>query len=237
MSNPQQISNYVPGITLAAALTSGAGPIVATLNSVAGLPIVGNFMLRLDDPAPATTYEWVEVTSVNVGASQVTIGTRGLEGTSPLAHGIGTIVSNILSAGMILRAFPWGTLPGGYAQITANQAAITAEVDVTGLTVTVTVGANRRIRISACANIAATVADDVAELRIKEGVTVLSFWDGVVRVVGGGQTMAPQVTLTPTAGVHTYKIAATLAIGTGSITVQAGATFPAFILVEDIGPA
>ena len=89
MANRQQLANFVPGLTLAAPLTNSG--LTATLSSVAGLPTVGPFRLRLDDPAPATTYEWTEVTSVNVGASQVTftggagIG-RGLEGTTAIAH-------------------------------------------------------------------------------------------------------------------------------------------------------
>jgi hypothetical protein len=41
--------------------------------------------------------------------------------------------------------------------------------------------------------------------------------------------------LTPSTGSHTYKLSAERPQGTANITMQAGSTFPAFILVEDVG--
>ena len=39
----------------------------------------------------------------------------------------------------------------------------------------------------------------------------------------------------PSGGSHTYKLSVLRLSGTGSLTMYAGAAYPAFILVEDIG--
>jgi len=127
-----------------------------------------------------------------------------------------------------------GTL--GYAQIVASQVGITTQVDITGLTVTVTVGTGRRIRISAFTPaLVSTVATDEGEIHIMEGATELSHVDlqQIGQAGGGGGTCS--VVLTPTVGSHTYKVQAVRGAGTGSITWSAAATYPSYILVEDIG--
>lgn len=126
-----------------------------------------------------------------------------------------------------------GTL--GYGQVVASQASITTEVDLTGLAATVTVGTGRRIRVSAHIMTGSTGADKV-RLRIKEGATVLQTAD--VRVLANdSNTLSSSVVLTPSAGAHTYKLSLGREIGTGTLTMYANPTFPAYILVEDIGAA
>lgn len=127
-----------------------------------------------------------------------------------------------------------GTL--GYAQITSNITGISTETDLTGLSVTVTVGTGRRIRVSAFAPHARTVADGVTRLRIKESTTTLTMADGHVRAAGEGQIpLQAAVILTPSAGSHTYKLSLARDSGTGTVGCTALSTNPAFILVEDIG--
>jgi len=126
-----------------------------------------------------------------------------------------------------------GTL--GYAQVTANQGSITTVVDLTSLTVTATLVAGRRIRITGQCLFQSTVADDTVELRIMEGGTQLTQIDVIARVASITATAHGSVILTPTAASHTYKLSALRASGTGTVTMTAGATFPAYILVEDIG--
>lgn len=126
-----------------------------------------------------------------------------------------------------------GTL--GYAQVTANQGPpITTEVDLTGLAVTVTVAAGRRIKITGYIGGASSVSDDVLQLAVKEGATQLNRANKGVR---GGNTEHWSVIWsgTPTAGAHTYKLTLARVVGTGNVNMSAGATEPAFILVEDIG--
>src|SRR5437773_562988 len=58
-----------------------------------------------------------------------------------------------------------------YAQVTANQGTFTALTDLTSLTVTVTIGAGRRIKITGYAGLGSSVANDYMQILIREGST------------------------------------------------------------------
>ncbi len=137
-----------------------------------------------------------------------------------------------------ISANPLGTI--GYAQIVAAQALISGQVDIAGLASTVTVGAGRRIRITAyCANFSGTVATDKFSVQIWEGATQLQSQASCVEAAAAGGNASTFFTVTaivqPSAGLHTYKVGAVRNNGTGTGTFGASATAPAFINVEDIG--
>jgi hypothetical protein len=122
----------------------------------------------------------------------------------------------------------------GYAQIVANQAGITAETDLTGLTTTVTIGTNRRIKITGFVYQFLRTAGTVTFTNLvlqQDGVQVAVETVGINNTYGGGTVLW---TGTPSAGSHTYKLRA---VTDGTITLVAAATTPDFILVEDIGAA
>jgi hypothetical protein len=73
----KQLANFVQHALTVQPLV---GDTVLTWDSVSGWPPVGDFSLRLDNPA-LTISELVRVTSVNVGANQTTV-VRAQEGTS-----------------------------------------------------------------------------------------------------------------------------------------------------------
>lgn len=147
----------------------------------------------------------------------------------------------------------WGNL--GYAQVVANQTIVASgtETDLTNLTVTVTVGTNRKIRLSAQGILSRTVADGATIGRFKEGSTELGRWAqhspsaaGEFNFAYGALQSAPlgslpgggnPVFLTPSAGTHTYKLTLQRFSGTGNVTLNAGTTSVAFIAVDDMGPA
>jgi hypothetical protein len=84
------------------------------------------------------------------------------------------------------------------------------------------------------------VVDDVVTMRIKEdGTTVqtaeLNIDSRTTAAIN--QSLERSVVEAPTAGSHTYTITLALGGGSGSLTMVASSTSPAFILVEDIGPA
>lgn len=123
-----------------------------------------------------------------------------------------------------------GTL--GFAGQATSQTAIgTTITDITGLAVTVTVAAGRRVRVSAVGQINHDNTQ-VASLILREGTTVLqtSQHSGAA---GETRAHSPSVILTPTAGSHTYKVS--MQTSTGTAGLVASATQPAYILVEDIG--
>lgn len=130
-----------------------------------------------------------------------------------------------------------GMLKNGYAQATSAQGSITTVVDLTNLSVTVTVGTNRRIKISGECLSGSTTGTDTVRLQIQEGSTVLQLRDIITNVNSAELQHHAEVVLNPTAGSHTYKLTMQRAAGAGTVTMNAGATFPAFILVEDLGPA
>lgn len=121
-----------------------------------------------------------------------------------------------------------------YAEVTANQTGISAETDLTGLTVTITVPVGRRLRITGQARVDAVTTGGHVIGRIKEGATELTRW--LNEDIGAAQaaTSNDYAIITPTAGTHTYKLTLEKFNGGNTVTVVAGSTQPAFILVEDI---
>ncbi len=143
-------------------------------------------------------------------------------------------------AGEVLTAANVNKLPGGwigYAEVTSSQGSIVSETDITSLTVTVTVGASRRIRVSYRGALATTIAGDTAASYIKEGATTLQSTHDVHMPTTAAFAAETSVVLTPTGGSHTYKIASLRATGTGTIQHTATTATPSYIVVEDIGPA
>jgi hypothetical protein len=146
-------------------------------------------------------------------------------------------------SGDVYTAANHARMPGGwigYAEVTAPQLSVgTTEVDLTGLTVTVTVGASRRVRVTGHGLLGANGGAVIPVGRIKEGTTELGRWAHHSLAGSGIYDMAEgAVVLTPTAGAHTYKMTLQDAgTGPGTITLQSSVLGPSFILVEDLGPA
>lgn len=130
---------------------------------------------------------------------------------------------------------PWGVM--GYAEITANLAAVTTIADASGLSITFTAAANRRYRISAHVGFTTTVANDVAGIHIADGSNVtLQLWRVHMPNTATYFAGSPAVVESPAAGSVTYKVRCERIVGTGSVVPSAATTSPALILVEDIGP-
>lgn len=131
-----------------------------------------------------------------------------------------------------------GVLASGYAQVVANQTSIgdTTDIDLTSLTVTVTVRSGSRIRITArCMFTCTSGSNLIGTLAIKESATVLSQSNFTIPGAGLWDTPIAIAILTPSAGAHTYKLSVHTDAAANVMTLSAAATFPSFILVEDIG--
>jgi hypothetical protein len=135
---------------------------------------------------------------------------------------------------------PGGALAStlGYMEVIANQTGIsTSSVDLTGLLVTVTVPAGRRIRLTGYVTFDnQNAGQNAVALELKEGATRINFAQSVMDPSGGTtgdlQTLVADAIITPSAGAHTYKLTAVCSLAT--VDLVASATAPAFILVEDI---
>lgn len=125
----------------------------------------------------------------------------------------------------------------GYAEVTADQTGIgTSVTDLTSLSVTVTVPASRRVRVTGKIIVgAASTPPAVVELYIRDGSST-TLNKSQIRIDAASQDslMAAWVG-TPAPGSNTYKLSALVTAGT--FTSAAAATYPSFILVEDLGPS
>lgn len=130
-----------------------------------------------------------------------------------------------------------------YAEITSNFTTATSgsDVDVTNLAVTVTAptgGALFKITVFTMGvNSSNNSSGGSINLKIKESTTDLSYTGYDYSADDGTSTrkipMTAIAVVSATAGAHTYK--ASLVQNTaGTITLTAGATYPAFMLVEKI---
>jgi hypothetical protein len=143
------------------------------------------------------------------------------------------IAANAVTAAKLDAAIPLGTL--GYAQVTANQGSIVTETALTGLSKAVTVGAGRRIKITASINVEPSDTTTGAKLRIKEGTTTLRQLGMPRQDPAVIDTIDGSVVLTPSAGVHTYYLTLEADRSGGGSLILQGTSGPCFILIEDIG--
>lgn len=151
------------------------------------------------------------------------------------------------NVGDVLTKANFDKLPGGwlgYAEVTTAQTGITTVTDLTNLTVTVTVGTNRKIRITGCSVVSRTVGDGIVVGSIQEGATELGRWCQMFpgaatfeNACGSVVSSPAGAFATPSAGSHTYKLTLTRNSGTGTVGINPVGTDAAWILVEDIGPA
>lgn len=120
----------------------------------------------------------------------------------------------------------------GYAEITANHVQTGAGTsDVTGLSVTVNVGA-RPIKIEfGCTSLANSSGSGLSSISIMEGATVLT--SATYGLTTNTVPIYRAVRLAPSAGSHTYKIALGQII-TGNSTLGAAANSPAYIHVTEV---
>jgi hypothetical protein len=195
-----------------------------------------HLVLVLDPTGVNGAPEIVYVTAHTAATTVCTIA-RAQESTNARSHATGTTWFHAPTArDFELSPNALAPLATRYAQVVANQAAITTVVDLAGLSVTVLVPANRRIKItgyiSECSN---DTIDFGGTLFIMEGATQLQQADWLVARAGFATACSVMGVLQPSAGSHTYKLTMQN-LGGGIVTMLASATKPAFILVEDIGP-
>lgn len=125
------------------------------------------------------------------------------------------------------------------ATLTSIQTGLIAtDTDVTGLSITVTVPANRRLKITAYVTIdneAASVG--IGVIKIKEDGTQITVRQPPLDADSGlreGADVDFSVFTTPAAGTHTYKVTAAISSANGRLfhTSQN----PGYLTVEDVGP-
>lgn len=225
--------------------TLAAGATTVDVQSTGGSPPLPFYLVV--DPGSDDKREVVLVDGSKTATSFTLSGmsSRGQDGTDDVEHGSGAVCAVVPVSAHINdlhdRVDNASTGELGYAEVTANQTGITTEVDLTGLSVTVTVETGRLVRVSAGGQLRWTSAADPNILMMikQDGTRVQNI--GKVRGPDTGGTAAERalavegsVRLAPSAGSHTYNVSLSADVATD---VQASGFNPAFILVEDLGPA
>lgn len=125
----------------------------------------------------------------------------------------------------------------GEATVTSNQTGITTETAVTGLTASPTIPASRKIKVTVCLHIKSDTANDRWRVRVKADGTTLQDFRNPDTSANLSDTAQFTATHTPSAGTIAYTVTVERTSGSGSLAVEAAATSPASLLIEDIGPS
>lgn len=185
--------------------------------------------------SPALAANSIRIAIIVVGASSIANAAAVNQGEEtkvlPIASSIPYQVTDSLG-NLICPRDPLRKVLG-YRQILADQGSITTEVAVTGLSCPVIVPANRKIKLKVFMNSSNATADAYNVAIIKESSTTLQQAYANSRSGSVYEFLEPELLLTPSTGSHTYSVTAIGNVtGSGTMTVRAGATLPAFIKVE-----
>lgn len=196
-------------------------------------PIITNASITADTITGFTTENNGSIYGIPITAGVFTT-PNTINGTSIVAASIGStaLSTNAVQANQLAT----NSVTLGYSQITANLTGLssTSPSQLSGLTTTVTIPTgNRRIEVLAF------IPWITSSTTI---ITDITLWDGTV---GSGtkisqatsQCSATQLSpsfisaiITPSSGSKTYNVG--YDVNTGNITVNAGTTFPAYIIVR-----
>lgn len=180
---------------------------------------------QIPNVADEGTVVGAHVNQINFVGSGVTATSDGTGGATVTVPGGGSSV---------------GQVDGGYMAMTANSTnnatGGVGSSDVTGLSVNVTLSSTRRYKVTFDGQIQSSIAGDVGTIAIKDGSTVISYTP-VTLATSGRSGHVEAVVIAPTSGVHNFKMSLGRVSGSGNVNIAAGAAFPAFIQVEDVGAA
>jgi hypothetical protein len=127
-----------------------------------------------------------------------------------------------------------GPIQLGYAESRSAQTGITTEVDITGLTTTVTVAAGRQLRITGSVAMRSNTLTQGGQVRIKQDNVEIQYMPMMPVVADQSEVLQRSVIVSPTAGTHTYKLTVQRSGGSNTVSLDAYSTDPNWILVEDI---
>lgn len=179
-----------------------------------------------------------EIAPLAVTTAELADGSVTLAKMASNSVGSTQIVDGSVAPGDLDSSLPRGKLAKTVLP-TAVQSGITAEVDVTGGTVTFTAGTGRLIKVTVYTGYLQSTAGAGLNMALKEGSTYLQRFHHISVNVIITMNMF-QAVIAPSAGAHTYKLTAASHAG-GAVTIQntgIGAGYnEGYILVEDIGAA
>jgi len=145
-----------------------------------------------------------------------------------------TFVTATALSAQQLNNYPFGLV--GYAENTSlAQTGITTVTDITGLSVTFTGVAGRRYRVEGYLLLQSTVSGDTVNLIIRNSANT-SLQQSIYHLESNASAYFCTSTLVMAAtGATTIKLSMQRQAGTGTMTANGGGTFPAQLVITDIG--
>ena len=159
-----------------------------------------------------------------------------LPALSPVANGDFVAVLATGADRLILGRVGGGSRVVAYAQITADSSQFSSLTLIPGLSVTFTAVADRRYKMSFECEVVQTVGGDVWVFNMEDTAVTLKRVTGRNATTNSVSISASYSNNASITGSKTWRINGVRASGSGNIQVGAAATYPAFVLVEDIGP-
>ena len=230
-------SNFMSGSLTDNPLTVGATS--ANSANFSTLPVVDAtsvLVLVLDPLGASGAPEIVYVTAHTAASTSVTI-VRAQETSTARQFPTGTLWFHAPTA-RDFELSPNALAPFAtrYAEFNGADQIITAGVLLSGLSITVLVPANRRLKLTMKGSVFTSVNDDTANLQIREGATILNSYT-ISRLTGSDVfSYLASAIISPTAGSHTYTGFGLRSTGTGVVQHRGNANNVSYILAEDIGP-
>lgn len=173
--------------------------------------------------------ETISYATYTTGSGVIAGLVRGLATTTDVQHSSGQSVQSAYSSLFV------GKRTLGYVQVTADQTAITTAVDLTSLTLAVTVPVGgARIKITGRVGWQLASSTAISGLLILEDGSQLDGSNFQISTSGARLDQIHSIVKTATAGSHTYKLQGVRISGSTQLDMKASATAPAFILVEVI---
>jgi hypothetical protein len=128
----------------------------------------------------------------------------------------------------------------GFASITTDSSSFTGTAtSISGLSVTFTAKASTYYTVTVKTELLSTVSADVGQVIIADGADAQLGATGAIYLQSNsfGWPAPVEHVYAPGAGSTTVKVRAQRLGGTGSLVINASATQPSWILVEELGPA
>ncbi len=207
--------------------------IVAYINTAAGSTTANNpngMVLTAVRGASGTTTDaeintaisskpFIRLADVTVANAVTSINSGNIADTR-LAAQLGIAASSLSTSAITL----------GFSESTTSTSTITTEVDITGLSVTITIPeGGRRLKLTANTKVFGSDTNTRPRINIKEGATELGRAIGVASPVTNVESaLTAFAVITPSAGTHTYKVTGIKETGLGSF----GVASPSFLLAE-----
>lgn len=201
-----------------------ASDAAVTNNFTAGTPAVADDV----DTNFADLVTWLNTNAVHLDGSKAFTGIPSGPASDPTT-------ANQLTRKAYVDSVVGGRGVVATATKTSGQGSITSVTDVTSLSVTFTAVTGRRYRLSFQGQVYSSVSGDTVQVQITDSTNAVQNFGIALASSGYSMSIRIDAYVTPSAGSVTYKVRALRNTGSGTVGIDCGSTYPAFLVAEDVG--